>query len=107
MIVRELTPMIGFASPIAQQELPASARGMVILFILGAVVLIFLGFVVLTMARWLVRRRMARLLGDAPKQPKMRQAVRELSPWETAGRRATPENLEGDEHGTHRDEGLQ
>lgn len=92
---------------LAQQSLPATARGMVILFVLGTVVLILLGFVVLTMARWIVRRRMARLSGTGPDRSNKGRAVRELSPWETAGRRASPDNLEGDEHGTHRDEGLQ
>ncbi len=91
---------------LAQQTLPASARARVILFILGAVLLIFLGLVVLTLARWLVRRRLARLSDQRPSRPKSVRGVRELSPWETAGRRASPDDLDEDQ-GAHRDEGLQ
>ena len=91
---------------LAQQSLPESALARAILFILGAVLLIFLGLVVLTLARWLMRRRLARLSDQRPSRPRSVRGVRELSPWETAGRRATPDDS-GEGRSTHRDEGLQ
>ena len=99
-------PLIIVTWRLAQQSLPPSALARAILFIVGAVLLIILGLVVLTLMRWLVRRRLARLSDQHPSSPRSGRGVRELSPWETAGRRVSPDDFDEDQ-GAQRGEGLQ
>lgn len=69
--------------------LPTSAQARVLLIALSVVLVTLLGLMLLTIFRYLLRRQSGSLSRPGRRREASSRAVRELSPWETAGRRAS------------------